>query len=127
MTAYTLNLPEQLKQEVEQLAQSQSISLDQFILLAVSEKVSSLKDSFSQITSRQGASGQFESVVKGTSLRVQTLIIANQKWGMSHAQIADEYNLSEVQVKEALAFYEVHKDLIDTAMTAEQSLEAANG
>jgi len=52
MTAYALNLPDQLKHEIEQLAQSQGISLDQFILWAVTEKVSTLKASFPQIAYR---------------------------------------------------------------------------
>lgn len=73
MTAYALNLPDQLKHEVEQLAQSQGISLDQFILWAVTEKVSTLKASFPQIAYRQGANGQLVPVIKGTGIRVQTV------------------------------------------------------
>ncbi|BAZ80112.1 DUF433 domain-containing protein [Sphaerospermopsis kisseleviana CS-549] len=127
MTAYTLNLPEQLKHEIEQLVQSQGISLDQFILWAVTEKVSTLKASFSQIAYRQGANGQLVPIIKGTGIRVQTVVIASQKWGMSLSQIADEYELNEAQVKEALSFYVVNKEQIDTAISSEQSLESANG
>lgn len=127
MTAYTLNLPEQLKHEIEQLVQSQGISLDQFILWAVTEKVSTLKASFSQIAYRQGANGQLVPIIKGTGIRVQTVVIASQKWGMSLSQIADEYQLNEAQVREALSFYVVNKEQIDTAISSEQSLESANG
>lgn len=127
MTAYTLNLPEQLKHEIEQLVQSQGISLDQFILWAVTEKVSTLKASFSQIAYRQGANGQLVPIIKGTGIRVQTVVIASQKWGMSLSQIADEYQLNEAQVREALSFYVVNKEQIDTAIASEQSLESANG
>ncbi|MBD2131658.1 MAG: DUF433 domain-containing protein [Sphaerospermopsis kisseleviana] len=127
MTAYTLNLPEQLKHEIEQLVQSQGISLDQFILWAVTEKVSTLKASFSQIAYRQGANGQLVPIIKGTGIRVQTVVIASQKWGMSLSQIADEYELNEAQVREALSFYVVNKEQIDTAISSEQSLESANG
>lgn len=127
MTAYTLNLPEQLKHEIEQLVQIQGISLDQFILWAVTEKVSTLKASFSQIAYRQGANGQLVPIIKGTGIRVQTVVIASQKWGMSLSQIADEYELNEAQVREALSFYVVNKEQIDTAISSEQSLESANG
>ncbi|GCL37354.1 hypothetical protein SR1949_24620 [Sphaerospermopsis reniformis] len=127
MTAYTLNLPEQLKHEIEQLVQSQGISVDQFILWAVTEKVSTLKASFSQIAYRQGANGQLVPIIKGTGIRVQTVVIASQKWGMSLSQIADEYELNEAQVREALSFYVVNKEQIDTAISSEQSLESANG
>ncbi|GBO54596.1 hypothetical protein APA_2543 [Pseudanabaena sp. lw0831] len=123
MTAYTLNLPDRLKQEVEQLAQNQGISLDQFVLWAVTEKVGTLKASFSLIAYRQGASGQVFPVVRGTGVRVQTLTIAAHKWGMSAAQIADEYDLSEEQVTEVLRFYAINKEQIDLAISCDQSLE----
>ena len=124
MTSHILNLPDRLKQEVEQLAQSQGISLDQFVLWAVTEKVGTLKASFSLIAYRQGASGQIFSVVKGTGVRVQTLAIAAHQWGMSAAQIADEYDLSEDQVTEALRFYAVNKEQVDLAIASEQKLYA---
>jgi uncharacterized protein (DUF433 family) len=127
MTAYALNLPDQLKHEVEQLAQSQGISLDQFILWAVTEKVSTLKASFPQIAYRQGANGQLLPVIKGTGIRVQTVVIASQKWGMSPSQMKKEYELTEAQVREALNFYAVNKGQIDAAIASEQSLEIANG
>jgi len=47
MTPYTLNLPVQLQQEAEKLATNQGISLDQFILWAVAEKVAALKQHYS--------------------------------------------------------------------------------
>ena len=50
--------------------------------------------------------------------------IAAHKWGMSAAQIADEYDLSEEQVTEALRFYAVNKEQIDLAIASEQALEA---
>ncbi|MBW4557001.1 MAG: DUF433 domain-containing protein [Trichormus sp. ATA11-4-KO1] len=127
MTAYALNLPEQLKHEIEQLAQSQGMSLDQFILWAVTEKVSTLKASFPQIAYRQGAKGQLVPVIKGTGMRVQTVAVASQKWGMSSSQIANEYELTEAQVKEALSFYALNKGQIDAEIASEQSIEMANG
>jgi len=127
MTAHALNLPDQLQQEVEQLAQSQGISLDQFILWAVSEKVSTLKASFPQIAYRQGVSSQLIPIIKGTGIRVQTIAIAAQNWGMSPNQIAIEYDLNESQINEALTFYKINKGQIDMAIATEQSLETANG
>jgi hypothetical protein len=44
MTQYSLNLPGQLKQEAEKWAESQGVSLDEFILWAVAEKVGALKE-----------------------------------------------------------------------------------
>jgi uncharacterized protein (DUF433 family) len=126
MTAYALNLPDQLKHEIEQLAQSQGISLDQFILWAVTEKVSTLKASFPQIAYRQGVDGQLVPVIKGTGIRVQTVAIASQKWGMSPSQMKNEYELTEAQVTEALSFYAVNKGQIDAVIASEQSLEIAN-
>ncbi len=42
MARYPLNLPAQLKQDAEIWAEKQGVSLNQFILWAVSEKVGSL-------------------------------------------------------------------------------------
>ncbi|MEG4453540.1 AbrB/MazE/SpoVT family DNA-binding domain-containing protein [Microcoleus sp. N9_A1] len=47
MTPYTLSLPVQLQQEAEKLAALKGISLDQFILGAVAEKVAALKHHYS--------------------------------------------------------------------------------
>ena len=58
---------------------------------------------------------------------MQTVAIANIKWGMSQTQIKDEYELTEGQITEALSFYAVNKGQIDAAIASEQSLEIANG
>lgn len=50
--------------------------------------------------------------------------IAAYKWGMSAAQIAYEYELSEEQVMEALRFYELNREQIDLAIVSEQELYA---
>ena len=47
MTPYTLDLPIQLQQEAEKLAATQGISLDEFILLAVAEKVAAVNPHYS--------------------------------------------------------------------------------
>jgi uncharacterized protein (DUF433 family) len=131
MTSYTLNLPVQLQQEAEKLAALQGISLDRFILWAVAEKVATLKQpnddrAFPEITYVRGASGQLAPVLRGTRLRVQTVVIAAEKWGLSPNQIAVEYDISEAQVNDVLAFYAAHSQEIDASIATEQIIEVAN-
>ncbi len=131
MSRYALNLPIQLKQEAEQWASRQGVSLNQFILWAVAEKVGALKQQlddvrFPQITYRRGASGQPVPVLRGTGIRVQTIVVASQDWGLSVKEISSEYSVNQAQVKEALAFYEAHRQEIEMDLAAEQSLEAAD-
>lgn len=130
MSRYPLNLPQQLKQEAESWAQQQGVSLNQFILWATAEKVGALKQQlddprFPMITYRRGASGVPTPVLRGTGIRVQAVVVASQHWNLSSAQLGAEYDLNPAQVKEALAFYQVHRPEIDAAITAEQSLELA--
>jgi uncharacterized protein (DUF433 family) len=102
--------------------------LNQFILWSVAEKVGALAQDvddpdFPGITYRRGASRQPTPVLRGTGIRVQTIAIAATKWGLSSAEIANEYDLSETQIKEAQAFYETHRAEIDAAIEAESALE----
>ena len=46
--------------------------------------------------------------------------------GFSPNQIATEYDLSEAQVNDVLAFYAVHSPEIDASIAAEQIIEAAH-
>jgi uncharacterized protein (DUF433 family) len=71
----------------------------------------------------RGASGELTPVLRGTRLRVQTLVIAADKWGLSPKEIANEYEFSEAQVNEALAFYEAHRQEIDASIATEQIIE----
>ncbi|XWK90801.1 MAG: hypothetical protein U7127_12360 [Phormidium sp.] len=131
MTNYSLNLPIQLQQKAEKFATDQGVSLNEFILWAVAEKVGELSQQFDiakfpEITYRRGASGELVPVLRGIGLRVQLLAPANQKWGLSTTEIAGEYGITEKQVNQALAFYAVNKQEIDEAIASEQTLEAAN-
>jgi uncharacterized protein (DUF433 family) len=91
----------------------------------VAEKVGELRGSlddptFPGIDYRQGASGQPTPVVRGTGIRVQTVVIAADRWGLPTAQVATEYGLSEAQVEECLAFYTAHRAEIDAWIQAEE-------
>lgn len=126
MTRYALNLPSKLKQDAERLAKKQGVSLNQFILWSVAEKVGGLVQGlddpgFPSITYRRGASGSLSPVLRGTGIRVQTIVNASQN--MESAEIARDYDLSVTQVQEALGFYEVHRAEIDASIHAEAELE----
>lgn len=128
MARYPLNLPAQLKQESEKLAAAQGVSLNQFVMWAVAEKVGMLKASpddprFPHITYRRGASGTPAAVVRGTGIRVSTLILASQIWGLSVQELAQEYDLSPAHVQDALDFYQAHREEIDFLIEMERRVE----
>lgn len=132
MARYSLNLPQQLKQEAEHWAAKQEVSLNQFILWAVAEKVGECKQqladpAFPRITYRRRAGGPPVPVLSGTGIRVQTVVVAARDWRLPPAEIAAEYGIGETQVKEALAFYQLHAQEIDAALAAEQGIEEARG
>jgi len=129
MARYSLNLPIRLKQEAEELAAAQGVSLNQFIHWAVAEKVGALKQrlddpAFPQITYRRGASGIPTPMLRGTGIRVQTVVVAINQWQMEPEQFAEEYGVNVVQVREALAFYQAHRTEIDLHIAADEKLEA---
>jgi uncharacterized protein (DUF433 family) len=129
MASNPLNLPSQLEQEAEEWANRQGISLDQFILWAVAEKVGGLKQAiddprFPQVTYRRGTPGWPEPFLCGTGIRAQTIVVAHQAWGMAPAEIAADYDLTAEQVTEALAFYDAHRGEIEAALTEEQTSES---
>jgi uncharacterized protein (DUF433 family) len=131
MARYPLNLPAKLKQEAEQWAAKQGVSLNQFILWSVAEKVGTLKQSlddpaFPRVTYRRGAAGSPVPVLRGTGIRIQAVVVAVQQWEMAPDRIAAEYGLTEAQVKEALAFYEAHRAGIDAGLAVEQAMEEAH-
>ena len=128
MARYPLNLPVQLTQEAEAWAAEQGVSLNQFILWSVAEKVGALKQrlddpAFPQITYRRGAAGGPVPVLRGTGVRVQTIVVMVEQWGMTQDQVASEHGLAAAQVQEALAFYAAHRAEIDADLAAERDLE----
>lgn len=131
MSRYPLNLPADLHQEAARLAERQGVSLNQFILWSVAEKVGELRRSlddpaFPGITYRVGAAGIPTPVIRGTGIRVQTIVIENQTWVLSPEQIAEGHDLSERQVNEALAFYEAHRAEIDANIRTEEAMMPAD-
>ena len=129
MTRYALNLPNALKRDAELLAKEQGVSLNQFILWSVAEKVGALlqgldDSNFPNVTYRRGASGALSPVLRGTGIRVQTIVIASES--MSPSEIAEDYDLTLAQVQEALNFYEAHRAEIDAYIQAEAALEPKN-
>jgi uncharacterized protein (DUF433 family) len=132
MARYALNLPVKLKEEAAKIAEQQGVSLNQFILWSVSEKVGVLKQTladpdFPQITYRRGASGIPTPVLSGTGIRVQTIVICVQSWQMTPEEVAEEYDLPLSQINEALGFYEAHKHEIDFHIAQERQLAAEAG
>ena len=128
MSRYPLNLPVQLKKEAEHWASEQGVSLNQFVLWAVADKVGSLRQmlddpKFSQVTYRRGTAGMPTPFLRGTGIRVQTIVGAMRYWDMSPGAIASDYDLTKTQVREALDFYEAHHAEIDAAIAADESLE----
>jgi uncharacterized protein (DUF433 family) len=126
---YPLNLPKELKQAAAQLAKQQGVSLNQFFLWSISEKVSELKTSiddpnFPMITYRRGASGIPTPIIRGTGIRVETLVIGHEHWGQSASELAEEYDIPLDAVEAALSYYQTHKEEIDTLIRIEQEIEA---
>ena len=129
MSRYPLNLPIELKKEAEAWAKKQKVSLNQFIMWTVAEKVGMLKQNlddplFPKITYQRGAAGIPIPMIRGTGLRVQTVVVAKEVWELSVDQIASEYDLPKALVNQALDFYQAHQKEIDRAIAAEGNLEA---
>ena len=131
MATTHLNLPFHLKAEAEEWAVRQGISLDEFVVWAVAEKVGELKHGlddprFPHVTYRRGAAGGPVPVVRGTGIRVQTLVTASRAWGMTPAQVAEEYELTLEQVESVLEFYRAHRSEIESSIADERQAEQAH-
>ena len=127
MARYPLNLPPNLKREAEELAKKQGVSLNQFILWSVAEKVGQLSQglddpNFPEVTYRRGTAGVPTPLLRGTGIRVQTIAIATQEWGMSASEIADQYEIDKRLVRSALSFYQAHRAEIDTGIQIEEQV-----
>jgi hypothetical protein len=128
MARYPLNLPSQLKRDAEAWAGREGVSLNQFILWAVAEKVAALRHElddpdFPHVTYVRGGVGQPVPVLRGSGLSVQAVTVAARVWGMPPADIATEYGVTEAQVADALGFFDRHRPEIEAALRAEEALE----
>jgi len=88
------------------------------VVWSVSEKVSQLNavlddPAFPRVTYRRGSSGVPVPVLAGSGIRVQAIVIANQKWHESADEIAAQYELPVRLIEEALNFYQEHQAEID--------------
>jgi uncharacterized protein (DUF433 family) len=131
MARNPLHLAPLLQEEAEQWASRQGLSLDQFVVWAVAEKVGGLKQAlddprFPSVTYRRGAAGWPVPVLRGTGIRVQTIAGAAHHWGLLVAEVAEEYGLTAEQVADALAFYEAHRGEIEASLAEELQLEQAH-
>ena len=79
---------------------------------------------FPSIFYRRGASGVLSPILRGTGIRVQTIVIASAN--MTPAEIARDYDITESQVQDALRFYETHHAEIDGLIQDEAALEPEN-
>jgi uncharacterized protein (DUF433 family) len=77
-----------------------------------------------RISYRLGVSGHNTPVLRGTGIRVQTIVTCHQDWRMTVDQIAEDYDIGAAQVRDALAFYEAHRAEIDADIEAEAEMEA---
>ena len=73
------------------------------------------------MTYRRGASGGLAPVLRGTGIRIQTIVIAVES--KTPQEIAEDYDLTHAQVQEALDFYEAHRAEIDAFIQADAALE----
>ena len=126
---YPLNLPVDLKQDAEQIARQQGVSLNQLILWSLAEKVTALKSklddpNFPDIAYKMDAENQPIPMIRGTGIRVQTIVVAVNEWNDTPVYIAQQYSLSERIVKQALAYYSFHKKWVDALIASDD--EAAN-
>jgi uncharacterized protein (DUF433 family) len=125
---YSLNLPVDLKQEAELIAEQQKISLNQLILWSLTEKVTSLKGKlddpdFPSISYKRDTTNQLVPIIRGKGIRVQTVVIASKHWNESVADICKQYDLSKKSVEDALGFYAAHPQIVDALIAENEALE----
>jgi uncharacterized protein (DUF433 family) len=79
---------------------------------------------FPGITYRRGAAGSSYPVLRGTGIRVQTIVMAAEQ--RTIAEIAEDYDLTEAQVRDAQNFYEAYRVEIDAYIREEAKMEPGN-
>ncbi|MEM8501830.1 MAG: DUF433 domain-containing protein [Cyanobacteria bacterium P01_D01_bin.1] len=122
---------QELQAQMLKLSLQERWELVQTLLSSIQHKTapadtSAVIEAFEHISYRTGFSGDSYPVVKGTRIRVQTIVSASQDWEWTPYQIASEYDLAETQVLEALKFYELHSDKIEAQIAEELAIESVN-
>lgn len=79
---------------------------------------------FPGISYRCGTAGSSYPVLRGTGIRVQTIVLASERHTI--AEIAEDYDLTEAQVREAQKFYEIHRVEIDACIQEEVQMVPGN-
>ncbi len=122
---------QELQEQVLQLPLQDRWQLVQHLLGSIQQDMLSPSlpaadaSAFPEIQHRTDSDGQIKATIRGTSIRVQTIVIASHDWGWDASRVANEYSLSVTQVSAALAFYESYKPEIDAVTGSEVALEAA--
>ena len=78
---------------------------------------------FPGITNRSSTSSTIIPILRGTSIRVQTIVIANRQWNESPKVIAYQYDLPVSRIEEALSFYQAHQAEVDSLIQTDANLE----
>ncbi len=135
MARYSLSLPDQLKLNAEELAKRQGVSLNQFIMWAVAEKVGQMVGlrtatkpqpllDLPAIDFRLGGAGIYRPVLKKSGIHVKTIVVCSTVWNQTSEEIALEYdNVPVDDVKQALAYYFAHREEIDLDLAVDRLLE----
>ena len=76
------------------------------------------------ITYRRGRSGIPTPVLRGTGVRVETIVVARQRWGQSVAELAGEYDIPAESVQAALDYNQAHPEEFETLIRIEKDIEA---
>ncbi|MDD5368054.1 MAG: DUF433 domain-containing protein [Anaerolineaceae bacterium] len=77
---------------------------------------------FPGITNRSSASSTIIPILQETSIRVQTIVIANRRWNESPKVIAEQYDLPVSRIEEALAFYQARQADVDLLIQSNAKL-----
>ena len=135
MARYSLNLPDELKTRAERIAKAQGVSLNQFIMWSVAEKVGQMVGSktpskqespknFPAIDFRLGGAGIYRPILKESGIHVKTIVNCAMVWNQTAEEIASEYdNVQISDIEQALAYYCSHREEIDLDMAIDSLLE----
>jgi uncharacterized protein (DUF433 family) len=82
---------------------------------------------FPAITYKLDTENQPVPIIRSRGIRVQTIVIAVDHWKESEEEVARQYDLPVMVVKEARSFYQAHKATIDALINENNAVEGAHG